>query len=126
MEQHGQLLVFVPEGQRKSTEVPVDLQDRWVMKLLGLCSELFGGATAYGRGVGVWKDEQSGETHWDRVTVVESWIDPALRRKKGWMNRLTRALEKMCGELRQKEVGCIINGRWMVVQKEMKGRRKKW
>ena len=49
------MLIFVPEGQRESTEVPVDLQDRWVTKLLGVCCDLFGGATSYGRGVGVWQ-----------------------------------------------------------------------
>ena len=124
MEEHSQLLIFVPEGRRESTDVPVDLQDRWVMRLLGLCCELFGGATSYGRGVGVWKDVQGGRTHWDRVTVIESRFGSALRQKKGWMKRLTRVLEKMRKELRQKEVACIIDGKWVVLEgKNMKRRR---
>ena len=112
MEQRSQLLVFVPEGQRKSTEAPVDLQDRWVMRLLGLCCELFGGATSYGRGVGVWKDKRSDKVHWDRVTVVESWVDPGLRRKKGWRDRLAKALREMCRELHEEEVAYMIDGEW--------------
>jgi len=111
--QYTQLLVFVPEGRREPTEVPVELQDRWVRDLLRLCSKEFGGATAYGRGVGAWKDEQSGKIHWDRVTVVETWIDLALPRLKQKRDRLVRALKKMRKELRQKEVACIIDGEWM-------------
>ncbi|GEM_PF-6244613 len=45
---------FVPEGDRRSKTTPVDLHDRWVIRLMRLCTELFGGATAYGRGVGAW------------------------------------------------------------------------
>ncbi len=115
VEQSSQLLIFVPEGQRKSTEVPVDLQDQWVMKLLELCSDLFGGATAYGRGIGVWREIRRGrpiKTHWDRVTVIESWIDPALPKVKQRMTRLARNLDRMRKDLRQKEVACIIDGRW--------------
>lgn len=71
------LQVFVPEGDRASKTIPVDLQDRWVVRLLRRCADLFEGATSYGRGVGVWKDKR-GRFHWDRVTVIESWIAPDL------------------------------------------------
>lgn len=110
------MLVFVPEGQRESTEIPVDLQDRWVTKLLGVCCDLFGGATAYGRGVGVWKEERTGRGHWDRVTVIESWIDPDLPQLEGKMNKLGEALEEMRKKLGQKEVVYIRDGRWKVLR----------
>ncbi len=102
-----------------STEVPVDLQDRWVMKLLNLCCELFGGATAYGRGVGVWRSPGTGrkaKAHWDRVTVIQSWINPELPRLKNRMKRLGKTLEKMRLELRQEEVACIIDGKWKTLK----------
>ena len=108
---YSHLLIFVPEGRRESTEAPLDLQDRWVMKLLGFCSELFGGATAYGRGVGVWRspgrgrNARSAKTHWDRVTVIECWVNPAIPKLDRKMDRLGRVLEKMRQELREKEVG---------------------
>ena len=54
------------------------------------------------------------------MTVIESWIDPALRRKKGWMQRLTEALEDMRRELRQKEVACIYDGKWILLGDERK------
>ncbi len=110
----GQIIVFVPEGQRRTTEVPIDLQDKWVMKLLHLCSKLFGGATAYGRGVGVWipRRMQNPKTHWDRVTVIECWVAPDTPEIKQRMKRLARDLKKMRQELRQKEVAAIIDGEW--------------
>lgn len=110
----GQIIVFVPEGQRKTTEVPIDLQDKWVMKLLHLCSKLFGGATAYGRGIGVWMParKRNPETHWDRVTVIECWVDPDTSEIEQRVNRLARNLKKMRRELRQKEVAAIIDGVW--------------
>jgi len=110
----GQIIVFVPEGQRRTTEVPIDLQDKWVMKLLHLCSKLFGGATAYGRGVGVWMPArtQNPKTHWDRVTVIECWVAPDTPEIEQRVDRLVINLKKMRRELRQKEVAAIIDGRW--------------
>jgi len=55
------VLVFVPEGDRTSKTIPVDLQDKWTVRLLKLFARLFGGATAYGRGVGVWRSGK--QTH---------------------------------------------------------------
>lgn len=112
---YHRLPVFVPEGDRTSKAVPVDLQDRWVIRLLDLFAELFGGATAYGRGVGVWRDGRgkAARTHWDRVTVLESWIDPNLPALPRRMVRLLRELARMRTALRQKVVGCILDGRWV-------------
>lgn len=74
MATHEMIQVFIPEGDRDDKSIPVDLHDRWAIRLLALCSELFGGATPYGRGVGVW--EGSRARCWDRVTVVEAWYAP--------------------------------------------------
>ncbi|MBI5367267.1 MAG: hypothetical protein HZA54_09535 [Planctomycetes bacterium] len=90
----------------------MDLQDRWVIRLLDLFAEMFGGATSYGRGVGAWRDGR-GPTQWDRVTVVESWIDPTAPNLPRRFVRLLCALARMRVELRQKVVGCILDGRWV-------------
>jgi hypothetical protein len=109
-----QLLIFVPEGQRESASIPVDLQDRWVSRLMTECTHLFGGATAYGRGVGAWRegDAPDAPIHWDRVTVVECWIDPELRDWKRRLGVVAATLGEMGRELNQKAVACILNGRW--------------
>lgn len=87
---------------------PVDLHDRWVVHLMRTCADLFGGATSYGRGTGVWK---SGEDyHWDRVTVIEAWAD---RTKPDHMKRLDALVGEMMDmgrTLRQKAVAWVVNG----------------
>lgn len=105
------LQVFVPEGDRVSNTIPVDLHDRWVVRLLDRCADLFEGATAYGRGVGVWKDRR-GRKHWDRVTVIEAWINLPLPTLEHRVSLLWRDLEKMRVQLRQQAVGCILDGVW--------------
>lgn len=102
------LQIFVPEGDRESKSIPVDLHDRWVVRLLELSARLFGGATAYGRGVGVWR--QKGEVHWDRVTVIETWVDPRLRTLRQKMRELEQGLREMRDDLRQVTVCYILNG----------------
>ncbi|MBI4617208.1 MAG: hypothetical protein HY720_26580 [Planctomycetes bacterium] len=103
------LQIFVPEGDRESKSIPVDLHDRWVVQLLELCALLFGGATAYGRGVGVWREK--GTVHWDRVTVVEAWVDPRLRTLGRRLRELEQRLEEMRADLRQVAVGYILKGK---------------
>ncbi|MBI4613422.1 MAG: hypothetical protein HY720_07395 [Planctomycetes bacterium] len=103
------LQIFVPEGERASKATPVELHDRWLVELLRLCGKLFGGATAYGRGVGVWRDESA--ILWDRVTVVEAWIDPAQGDPTPRMRRVQRRLNAMRRALGQRVVGYVYNGR---------------
>lgn len=106
------LQLFIPEGDRESKTKPVDLHDRWVIRLLEVCGRFFGGATSYGRGVGVWTSGP--HFYWDRVTVVEVWADP---RKPGHavrIRRLKRELEAMRRALRQEAVLYIINGTVML------------
>lgn len=106
------LQLFVPEGDRESTSVPVDLQDRWAVRLLDRCADLFGGATCYGRGVGVWRDDR-GTKHWDRVTVIEVWLDPLEPKLSARLDTLGRVLERMRRDLRQVVVGMMHNGEWV-------------
>lgn len=103
------LQLFVPEGDRESKTTPVDIHDRWVVRLLKTCGKLFGGATSYGRGVGVWTSGP--HFHWDRVTVIEVWADASHRRHATRIRTLERELLKMGRALRQEAVGVIIDGK---------------
>ena len=101
--------LFVPEGDRASKTTPVDLHDRWVIRLLRACGRLFGGATSYGRGVGVWTEARW--FYWDRVTVIEAWAHANHPRHVGRLHRLSREIHAMRRGLHQKAALCIINGR---------------
>ncbi len=105
---YDRLQLFVPEGDRESKTTPVDLHDRWVVRLLRTCGKLFGGATSYGRGVGVWTSGP--RFHWDRVTVIEAWADVAHPRHGRRVDAVTRELLTMGRALRQDAVACVVNG----------------
>lgn len=108
MEPHRELVqIFVPEGNRDDNTMPVDLHDRWVVRMLALCGELFGGATSYGRGVGVWQGRR--RLCWDRVTVIEAWRDPTVVDARGRLNRLMRNLRIMGRALRQSAVAYTMH-----------------
>ncbi len=100
--------LFVPEGDRRSKTTPVDLHDKWVIRMLRVTGRLFGGATSYGRGVGVWTGGR--RFYWDRVTVVEIWADANHPRHLARLKRLGREIHAMRRGLRQRAALCIING----------------
>ena len=102
------LELFVPEGDRESKTTPVDLHDRWVIRLMKTCGKLFTGATAFGRGVGVWTSGP--RFYWDRVTVIEAWADTRKPDHARRIDAMIRALIKMGRALRQKVVGCVVGG----------------
>ena len=52
------MVVFVPSVERDG-ETPVD-QDYWVNEALEMFGRLFGGATAFPRAEGVWRDDERG------------------------------------------------------------------
>lgn len=106
--------VFIPEGDRTDKSIPVDLHDRWVIRLLSLCSDLFGGATSYGRGVGVW-DGVTGRC-WDRVTVVEAWFDPNLPGFEKRARRLMRCLASMGRALHQKAIAAMMANNFTLIK----------
>lgn len=106
---YDRLQLFVPDGDRESKATPVDLHDRWVVELLRLCGKLFGGATAYGRGVGIWMSGT--DLCWDRVTVIEVCVDRSLPDRLGRLARLERRLRAMGRTLQQEAVLFTINNR---------------
>ncbi len=112
------LQLFVPDARLESKETPVDLHDRWVVRLMRTCADLFTGATSYGRGTGVWK---SGEDYyWDRVTVVEAWADRSKPDHAQKVEALLDALAEMGRALKQRAVACIIEGELKVFEIEVK------
>lgn len=106
------LIIFVPEGKREPTALPVDLHDKWVAHMLDRLSHLFGGATAYGRGTGAWMEGVGAEApvHYDRITVVEAWIAPGTKKLNERLDEVLDALEQMRESLREKVIGYALDG----------------
>ena len=114
---YDRIELFVPEGDRRSKTTPVDLHDRWVIRLLRLCTELFGGATAYGRGVGAWKS--GARLHWDRVTVIEVWMRRTGAEVQQKLHVLREAMVLMGRGLNQEAVACTIGNKMFIIDCEV-------
>src|SRR5580704_8656335 len=68
-------VLFIPSRTR--TDEPVD-QQYWVREALSVLGRLFGGATAYPKGEGVWLDtaqdqEKGGKLLFDEPVVIQSY-----------------------------------------------------
>jgi hypothetical protein len=65
------LVLFVPSVDR--FEAPID-QEYWVMEALAVLGRLFGGATAFPQGRGVWRDdERGGQLIFDAPVIVQCY-----------------------------------------------------
>lgn len=99
------LVLFIPSQARD--EQPID-QDRWRDEALTALGALFGGATAYPKGKGIWRDDdQGGKLLFDEPIVVQRYTSEAtLRRQAG---ALREFLVRMGTECRQGAVGFVID-----------------
>ncbi len=111
---YDRIELFVPEGDRRSKTIPVDLHDRWVIRILRFCAEELEGATALGRGVGAWMGSDG--IAWDRVTVIEAWVHMRHRSYRAALARLRALLLAMGRALRQEAVGAIIGGKLVIAR----------
>jgi hypothetical protein len=65
------LVLFIPSRDR--VDSPID-QDFWVTESLNALGLLFGGATAFPRGRGVWRDDaQGGKLLFDEPVVIQCY-----------------------------------------------------
>ena len=65
------LVLFIPNRDR--TDQPID-QGYWVDETLNTLGTLFGGATAYPQGKGVWRDDaQGGKLLFDEPVVIQCY-----------------------------------------------------
>src|SRR5438874_2465787 len=79
------LVLFMPSADREGAALGKREQKRWVRKALKLLGTNLGGATAFPRGWGVWRDNaQGGRLVWDRPVLIQCFTnEEALRRHAG-------------------------------------------
>jgi len=106
------LVLFIPSQARD--EEPID-QDFWRDEALTALGRLFGGATAYPKGKGVWRDDdQGGKLLFDGPIVVQCYTsEAALRRQAG---ALREFLIRMGTECRQGAVGFVIDRDYLEIR----------
>jgi hypothetical protein len=99
------LVLFIPSKDRDDR--PID-QTIWVTESLSVFGKLFGGATAFPQGKGVWRDDaQGGRLLFDEPVVTQCYTnEPALEQQA---ESLRDFLHRMGREARQGAIGLVID-----------------
>lgn len=99
------LVLFIPSVDRHSKPIP---QTRWVNEALRVLGELFGGATAFPKGRGVWRDDaRDGRLVYDKPVVIQCYTSERLITRSA--TRLREFLVRLGTETRQGAVGLVID-----------------
>lgn len=99
------LVLFIPSKDR--ADQPIE-QPYWVEEALKVLGELFGGATAFPKGRGVWRDDaQGGKLLFDEPVVIQSYTSEAALEREA--DRLRAFLVRLGTEARQGAVGLAID-----------------
>src|SRR5438128_8989230 len=101
------VVLFVPSVERDG-KTPVD-QSHWVDASLEMFGRIFGGATAYPKAKGVWRDdERGGVLIKDEPVVVQCYTTPEDVQDEGNLAALGSFCRRMGSEARQGEIGLVV------------------
>src|SRR5262245_38201415 len=107
--QSALLVLYIPSANRFGKGLGVKEQERWVRKALQVLGKGMGGATAFPRGLGVWRDDaQGGKLVWDRPVLVQCYTTEETIEANAEDLRLF--LVDMGKSTRQGAVGFVIDG----------------
>lgn len=99
------LVLFIPSKDRGDESID---QEYWVGEALQVLGLLFGGATAFPQGKGVWRDDaQDGKLLFDEPVVIQCYTsEEALERQAPVLREF---LHRMGREARQGAIGLVID-----------------
>ena len=105
------LVLFIPSKDR--TDRPID-QEYWVEEALNMLGRLFGGATAFPRGRGIWRDDaQGGKLLFDEPVVMQCYTSAHMIEQQ--MSALGEFLQRMGREARQGAIGLVIDDDYLEI-----------
>lgn len=106
------LVLFIPSVDR--FEEPID-QEHWVTETLTVLGRLFGGATAFPQGRGVWRDdERGGQLIFDAPVIVQCYMAEQLLEEK--VEEFRHFLMRLGTESRQGAVGLVIDRDYLEIR----------
>jgi hypothetical protein len=109
------VVLFVPSVERDGT-TPID-QTYWVESALEMFGRVFGGATAYPRARGIWRDdERGGALVKDEPVVVHCYTTPVEIEDSRNLGELGSFCRRMGREARQGEVGLVVGDEYFAIQ----------
>jgi hypothetical protein len=99
------LVLFIPSRDR--TDAAID-QGYWVDEALKTLGTLFGGATAFPQGKGVWRDDaQGGKLLFDEPVIIQCYASELAIESRA--ADLKRFLHRMGREAKQGAIGLVID-----------------
>lgn len=109
------VVLFVPSVERDGIS-PID-QALWVDSALEMFARVFGGATAFPRALGVWRDdERDGALIRDEPVVVHCYTTPADIENNRNLAALGSFCRKLGRETHQGEVGLVIGDEYFAIR----------
>ena len=109
------VVLFVPSVERDGS-TPID-QRHWVDASLEMFGRVFGGATAYPRAKGVWRDdERGGALVLDEPVVVHCYTTPMDIEDDANLAALGAFCRRMGREARQGEIGLVVGDEYFAIR----------
>lgn len=109
------VVLFVPSVERDG-KTTID-RNQWVDAALEMFGRVFGGATAYPKAKGIWRDDEGGGTLVkDEPVVVHCYTTPADIQNPKKLAELGRFCRMLGRQARQGEVGLIIGEEYFAIR----------
>src|SRR5207248_2353283 len=111
------LVLFIPSVERDGS-TPVD-QGRWTTLALEMLGRVFGGATAYPKARGVWRDtDRGGLLVLDEPVIIHCYTTPRDIQNSSNLGELSNFCHQMCRDAHQGEVGLVIGDEYFAIVDE--------
>jgi len=108
------VVLFVPSVERDGS-TSID-QQHWVDGALEMFGRVFGGATAYPKAKGIWRDDdRGGALVTDEPVVVHCYTTPAAIQDAGNLAELGRFCRSMGREAHQGEIGLVVGDEYFAI-----------
>jgi len=109
------VVLFIPSVERDGA-TPVD-QNFWVDAALEMFGAVFGGATAYPRAKGIWRDdERGGYLVRDEPVVIHCYTTPERIEDDGALAELGSFCRRLGREAGQGEVGLVVGDEYLAIR----------
>jgi hypothetical protein len=109
------VVLFIPSVQRDG--ITVVEQDRWVQAALEMLGKVFGGATAYPKARGIWRDDARGGTLVkDEPIVMHCSTTPLEIQDEDRLEQLGTFCRSMGRQTGQGEVGLVIGDEYLAIR----------
>jgi hypothetical protein len=109
------VVLFVPSVERDG--VTRINQDYWVDSALEMFGRVFGGATAYPKARGIWRDdERAGALIKDEPVVIHCYTTPDDIQDRVNLSELGRFCRRLGREANQGEVGLVVGDEYFAIR----------